>query len=134
MVKDKYWTNVTLHPKTFGTMTHPNRAVWRCGIWQIPTHFIWSFWRKCHSLCLTSSKKFMLPWVLDKLPFKVKKMIIEQKMHLWDKCHGYKIMLEHVYIRVRDNESPPPPSQTHLNLPYIKSGNNFWNFKDFLQF
>ena len=61
-----------------------HRTVWRCGIWQIPTHFIWSFWRKCHSLCLTSSKKFMLPWVLDKLPFKVswvKKWIIGQKMH-----------------------------------------------------
>ena len=40
-------------------------------------------------MCLTykyasSSKKFMLPWVLDKLPFKVswvKKWIIGQKMH-----------------------------------------------------
>ena len=48
------------------------------------------FWREnATKVCLTStfassSKKFMLPWVLDKLPFKVswvKKWIIGQKMH-----------------------------------------------------
>ena len=44
--------------------------------------------RKCHKnvfdVYASSSKKFMLPWVLDKLPFKVswvKKWIIGQKMH-----------------------------------------------------